>query len=96
MQIALWADAVETAGTFYPPKVIAAYESGKKYADSLVGPVEWRAADHQLIRPVIVVQGKKASDMKSKDDYYSVVEIVPGDKLLPDPTAFGCNLGSPT
>ncbi len=96
MQIALWADAVETAGTFYPPKVIAAYEAGKKYADSLVGPVEWRAADHQLIRPVIVVQGKKAADMKSKDDYYSVVEIVPGDKLLPDPSAFGCNLGSPT
>jgi len=96
MQIALWADAVETAGTFYPPKVIAAYESGKKYADSLVGPVQWRAADHQLIRPVIVVQGKKTADMKSKDDYYQVVQVVPGDGIMQDPTAFGCNLGSPT
>ena len=96
MQIALWADAVETAGTFYPPKVIAAYEAGKKYADSLVGPVQWRAADHQLIRPVFVVQGKKPADMKAKDDYYSVVEVVAGDTIMPDPTLFGCKLGDPT
>jgi ABC-type branched-subunit amino acid transport system substrate-binding protein len=96
LQMALWADAVETAGTFYPPKVIAAYEAGKKYADSTVGPISWRAADHQLIRPVIVVQGKKTADMKNKDDFYSVVQIVPGDGIMQDPTAFGCNLGSPT
>lgn len=96
MQIALWADAVETAGTFYPPEVIKAYESGKQYADSLVGPVSWRAADHQLIRPVIIVQGKKAADMKGKDDFYNVVEVVPGDKIMQDPAAFGCKLGDPT
>ncbi len=30
MQIALWADAVERAGTFYPPEVIKAYEAGKQ------------------------------------------------------------------
>ena len=96
MQIALWADAVETAGTFYPPEVIKAYEAGKKYADSLVGPVQWRAADHQLIRPVFVVQGKKTADMKSKDDYYSVVEVVDGNTIMPDPTMFGCKLGDPT
>ncbi len=96
LQIALWADAVETAGTYFPPKVIEAYEAGKKYADSTVGPISWRAADHQLIRPVIVVQGKKTADMKNKDDFYSVVQIVPGDGIMQDPTAFGCNLGSPT
>ena len=96
MQIALWADAVETAGTFYPPEIIKAYESGKKYADSIVGPVSWRAADHQLIRPVIVVKGKKTADMKGKDDYYDVVEIVAGDNIMQDPTAFGCKLASPT
>jgi ABC-type branched-subunit amino acid transport system substrate-binding protein len=96
MQIALWADAVETAGTFYPPKIIAAYESGKKYADSLVGPVQWRAADHQLIRPVIVVKGKKPGDMKSKDDYYEVVDVVPGDGIMQAPDAFGCKLGDAT
>ena len=96
MQIALWADAVETAGTFYPPEIIKAYESSKKYTDSIVGPVSWRAADHQLIRPVIVVKGKKTADMKSKDDFYDVVEIVPGDNIMQDPSAFGCKLGSPT
>jgi len=96
MQIALWADAVETAGTFYPPEIIKAYESGKKYADSLVGPVSWRAADHQLIRPVVVVKGKKAADMKGKDDYYDVVEIVPGDGIMQDPATFGCKLGDAT
>ena len=96
MQIALWADAVETAGTFYPPEIIKAYESGKKYADSLVGPVSWRAADHQLIRPVVVVKGNATADMKNKDDFYSVVEIVPGDGIMQDPSMFGCNLGSPT
>ena len=86
LQMALWADAVENAGTFYPPKVIAAYESGKKYTDSTVGPISWRAADHQLIRPVIVVQGKKPGDMKSKDDFYDVVQIVPGDGIMQDPS----------
>jgi ABC-type branched-subunit amino acid transport system substrate-binding protein len=96
MQIALWADAVETAGTFYPPEIIKAYESGKKYADSLVGPVQWRAADHQLIRPVFVVRGKKPGDMKDKEDYYEVVEIVPGDTIMQDPSAFGCKMGEAT
>ena len=45
---------------------------------------------------MIVVKGKAAADMKAKDDYYEVVEIVPGDGIMQDPTAFGCNLGSPT
>ena len=96
LQMALWADAVENAGTFYPPKGIAAYESGKKDTDSTVGPISWRAADHQLIRPVIVVQGKKPGDMKSKDDFYDVVQIVPGDGIMQDPSAFGCKLGDAT
>ena len=96
MQVALWADAVETAGTFYPPKVIAAYESGKKYTDSLVGPVSWRAADHQLIRPVIVVKGKKTSEMANKNDFYEVISVVPGDGIMQAPDAFGCKLGDAT
>ena len=38
MQFALWADAVERAGTFYPPAVIKAYEAGH-HNDSTVGDV---------------------------------------------------------
>ena len=60
MQFAMWADAVETAGSFYPPDVIKSYEAGRKI-DSIVGEVYFRAADHQLVRPVIIVRGKKPS-----------------------------------
>lgn len=93
MQFALWADAVSHAGTFYPPAVIKSYESGRKI-DSTVGDVWFRAADHQLVRPVIIQRGKKQADMKSSDDYYDVVEVVPGLPLMQAPDAFGCKLGS--
>ncbi len=95
MQFAIWADNCERAGSFYPPDVIKAYEAGQPI-QSTVGEVHFRAADHQLVRPVIIVEGKKPSDMKSKDDYWEVVEIVPGAELMQAPDAFGCNLGSYT
>jgi len=95
MEFALWAEAVEHAGSFYPPDVIKSYESPRKL-NSMVGEVEWRAADHQLVRPVIIVKGKAPKDMKSKDDYWEVVEVVPGAGLMQKPDAFGCNLGSYT
>jgi ABC-type branched-subunit amino acid transport system substrate-binding protein len=95
MSFALWADAVERAGTFYPPAVIAAYEAGNKN-DSTVGEVSFRAADHQLIRPVVIVRGKKPSDMKNPEDFWEVLEVVPGEPLMQAPNAFGCNLGPAT
>lgn len=95
MQLAMWAGAVETAKTFYPPAVIKAYEEGKPI-QSTVGEVHFRAADHQLIRPVVIVRGKKPSDMKNKEDYYDVVEVVPGEPLMQKPDAFGCKLGDYT
>jgi branched-chain amino acid transport system substrate-binding protein len=95
MQFALWADAVSHAGTFYPPAVIKSYESGRKI-NSTVGEVWFRAADHQLVRPVIIERGKKKADMKSPDDYYEILEVVPGLPLMQKPDAFGCNLGSYT
>ena len=95
MEFALWAEAVEHAGTFYPPDVIKAYESPRKL-NSMVGEVQWRAADHQLIRPVVIVKGKAPKDMKNKEDFWEVVEVVPGAGLMQAPEAFGCNLGSYT
>jgi len=92
MSFALWADAVERAGTFYPPAVIKAFEAGNKN-DSTVGEVSFRAADHQLIRPVIIVRGKKPSDMKNPEDFWEVLEVVPGAPLMQAPDAFGCQLG---
>ncbi|MGH6996389.1 MAG: substrate-binding protein, partial [Stellaceae bacterium] len=38
MEFAMWADAVENAGTFYPPDVIKSYEAGRKI-NSIVGEV---------------------------------------------------------
>jgi ABC-type branched-subunit amino acid transport system substrate-binding protein len=95
MEFALWAEAVEHARTFYPPDVIKSYESPRKL-NSVVGEVQWRAADHQLVRPVVIVKGKAPKDMKNKEDYWEVVEVVPGAGLMQKADAFGCNLGSYT
>jgi branched-chain amino acid transport system substrate-binding protein len=95
MSLALWADAVTRAGSFYPPDVIKAYEAGKP-TQSTVGEVRFRPEDHQLIRPVIIERGKKKADMKNADDYYEIVEIVPGGPLMQAPDAFGCKLGDYT
>jgi ABC-type branched-subunit amino acid transport system substrate-binding protein len=95
MQFALWADAVERAGTFYPPAVIKAYEAGN-LNQSLVGEVHFRAADHQLVRPVVIVRGKAPSAMQNPEDFWEVTEVVPGTDLMQAPDAFGCNLGSYT
>jgi branched-chain amino acid transport system substrate-binding protein len=92
MSFALWAEAVENAGSFYPPDVIKSYEAGRRI-QSTVGEVYFRKEDHQLVRPVVIVQGKKPAEMKSKEDYWTVLEIVPGAPLMQKPDAFGCNLG---
>ncbi len=95
MEFALWAEAVENAGTFYPPEVIKSYEAGRKI-NSIVGEVYWRGADHQLVRPVTIVRGKKPGDMKNKEDFWEVLEVDPGLPLMQKPDAFGCQLGEST
>ncbi|CAN5412191.1 ABC transporter substrate-binding protein [soil metagenome] len=95
MQIAMWADAVERAKSFYPPDVIKAYEAGAK-VQSMVGEVEFRGADHQLVRPVVITRGKKPGDMKNPEDFYEVVDVVAGGPLMQAPDAFGCKLGNYT
>lgn len=87
-----WARMVEEAGSFYPPDVIKVYEK-EETIPSLVGDVHYRKEDHQCVRPVIIVKGKLQKDMKGKDDYYDIVEVVPGKDLMQKPDAFGCNLG---
>src|SRR5512140_3763727 len=88
MEFALWAEAVENAGNFYPPDVIKSYEAGRKI-QSTVGEVYWRAQDHQLVRPVIIVKGKTPAEMKNKEDFYDIVQIEPGLPLMQKPDAFG-------
>jgi branched-chain amino acid transport system substrate-binding protein len=92
MSLAIWARMVSETGTFYPPDVIKTYEKGETF-DSMVGEVHFRAADHQLVRPVVIVRGKKPSDMKNPEDFWEVLEVVPGEPLMQKPDAFGCSLG---
>lgn len=92
MQTYVWALAVQAAGTFNPVSVIKELESGKK-VNSTLGEVYYAAYDHQMVRPVVVVRGKKKSEMKSKDDYYDLVDLVPGEKVMIPEGYFGCKLG---
>ncbi|NYT85682.1 substrate-binding protein [Pollutimonas harenae] len=89
---ALWADAVERAGTFYPPDVIKAYEAGE-VRQGPVGDVSFRAEDHQGIINFPIVKGKKKEDMQNPDDYFEIVEVVNGKEALPDVGVLGCKLG---
>ena len=90
-----WARMTEEAGSFYPPDIIKIYEK-EETIPSLVGDVHYRKEDHQCVRPVIIVKGKQQKDMKGKEDYYDIVEIVPGKNLMQTPDAFGCKLGDYT
>ena len=95
VSFAHWAHMVEEAGTFYPPDVIKTWEKGETIP-SLVGDVHYRPEDHQCVRPVIIVKGKVKKDMKNDEDWYDVVEIVPGEGIIQKPDAFGCKLGDYT
>ncbi|MCB1412488.1 MAG: substrate-binding protein [Xanthobacteraceae bacterium] len=90
-----WARMVEDTGSFYPPDVIKTWEKGTTIP-SLVGDVHYRPEDHQCVRPVVIVKGKAKKDMKNKEDWYDIVEVVPGDGLMQKPDAFGCKLGNYT
>src|SRR5690349_2761670 len=78
---AIWARMVSEAGSFYPPDIIRQYEKGETLS-STVGDVHFRKEDHQLVRPVVIVRGKKPTEMKSKEDYWEVLEVVPGETLM--------------
>jgi ABC-type branched-subunit amino acid transport system substrate-binding protein len=95
MQAAIWARMVSEAGTFYPPDVIKTYEKGETFP-SMVGDVHFRPEDHQLVRPVVIVRGKAPKDMKNNEDFWEVLEVVPGAPLMQKPDAFGCHLGDYT
>jgi branched-chain amino acid transport system substrate-binding protein len=91
-QMMIWAIAVERAKSFSPAEVIKVLESGRPMVTSL-GEVYYRAGDHQLIRPVPVMRGKKPSEMKSPDDYYEVVQVVAGKDAVPPLEETGCKMG---
>jgi hypothetical protein len=45
-----------------------------------------------MVRPVPVMVGKKPGEMKGPEDFYRIVEIVPGEKVLPPLAETGCHM----
>lgn len=90
VQAILYADACQRAGTFYPPEVIKALE-GFNFDGMGNGPTEYRAADHQCFKDVLVVRGNE--NPASKFDLLKVEQIVPRSQVEYDPAIFGGELG---
>ena len=91
VQTLLYADAVERAGTFYPPEVIKALE-GHKFDGAGNGPTEYRAEDHQCFKKVLVVKGNEKAS--TPYDLLSIVQEVPTERISYDAAKFGGELGS--
>lgn len=56
--------------------------NGLKF-DTIVGPVEMRAADHQLVRPLVVVQAVKAAPGKGE---IALRSVEPAARITPPPS----------
>ena len=90
-QLLSWADAVERAKTFNPVEVIRALEAGHKLQMPL-GEVYFRECDHQQVRAVPVVVGKKPSEMRNPEDVFRVVGLTPGPDVMPPCDSVGCKM----
>jgi len=82
VQTIMYANAVETAGTFYPPTVIKTLE-GFKFDGMGNGPTEYRATDHQAFKDILIVQGKQKPD--NQFDLLDIVKVVPRKDVEYDP-----------
>jgi branched-chain amino acid transport system substrate-binding protein len=90
VQALLYADAVERAGTFYPPEVIKALEDYE--FDGLGnGPTLYRGEDHQCLKEVLVVQGRE--NPSTSFDLLQTIQKVGRDKSDYDASVFGGELG---
>lgn len=94
MQTYLWAMSVERANTFNPVDVIKVMENSKAQPYvTTIGNVYFRAEDHQMVRPIPILRGKKPSEMKHKEDFYDIIDLVDGEAVMNPPDLFGCKLG---
>jgi ABC-type branched-subunit amino acid transport system substrate-binding protein len=90
VQTLLYADAVERAGTFYPPEVIKALE-GFKFDGLGNGPTEYRAGDHQCMKDCLVMRG--AAKPTTRFDLLEIVKVVPRSQVEYPATMGGGELG---
>ncbi len=90
VQTLLYANACEMAGTFYPPEVIKQLE-GFKFDGMGNGPTEYRAADHQCFKDVLVMRGNEHPT--SQFDLLEIVQVVPRSQVEYPASIFGGELG---
>jgi branched-chain amino acid transport system substrate-binding protein len=90
VQTLLYANAAETAGTFYPPELIKALE-GFEFDGMGNSPTLYRAEDHQCFKDVLVVRGKQ--EPTNQFDLMEIVKVVPRDDVTYDASIFGGELG---
>ena len=76
VQTLLYSDAVERAGTFYPPEVIKALED-YEYDGMGPSPALYRGCDHQVFKDIFVVRGKAPDKSADEFDLLEVVQQVP-------------------
>ncbi len=92
VQALVYSDAVERAGTFYPPDVIKALED---HAITGIGPGEtlYRGCDHQAFHDVLVVKGKAPADREDPYDLLETIQQVPRDQIEYECDLFPGELG---
>lgn len=76
VQTLLYANACETAGTFYPPEVIKTLE-GAEFDGIGPGKALYRAGDHQCFHDILVVKGKPPSARENEYDLLEIIQHVP-------------------
>lgn len=93
VQMLLWANACQQAGTFDPCGVVEALE-GLEFTGTGDLDAEYRKSDHQCLKSVIVAQGKP--EPISNFDLLEVVSITPRVQLEfnPNGETFAGDLGS--
>src|SRR5699024_4641291 len=92
VQMMLFSDAAERAGSFYPPDMIKALEDHRVEG---VGPGElyYRGCDHQAFHDVLVVRAKATDEQQHEFDQFEIVRQVPRDEVMYDCDLLGGELG---
>ena len=90
VQTLLYAEAAQRAGTFDPAGVIPMLE-GMQFNGMGNGDVEYRAADHQCMKDVLVVKGNE--NATDQFDLLDIVDVTPRSQVEYDPSIFGGELG---
>lgn len=76
-----YAAAVKEANTIDAKQVIKTLE-GHKFT-LLKGEEYWRDWDHQAMTSTLILEGKKATDMKGDWDLVNIIDEIPGEKVAP-------------